>query len=61
VERGGIVVLRGNLAPDGAVLKPSAASQYENAILVDPQVGVVDPLLAVFDILEYHSASAMPH
>lgn len=25
-EQGGIVVLRGNLAPDGAVLKPSAAS-----------------------------------
>ena len=25
-ERGGIAVLRGNLAPDGAVLKPSAAS-----------------------------------
>jgi hypothetical protein len=34
---------------------------YENAILVDFQVGVVDPLLVVFDILEYHSASAMPH
>jgi L-arabonate dehydrase len=28
VERGGIVVLRGNLAPDGAVLKPSAASPH---------------------------------
>jgi dihydroxy-acid dehydratase len=27
VEHGGIAVLRGNLAPDGAVLKPSAASQ----------------------------------
>jgi L-arabonate dehydrase len=26
VEQGGIAVLRGNLAPDGAVLKPSAAS-----------------------------------
>ena len=26
VERGGITVLRGNLAPEGAVLKPSAAS-----------------------------------
>jgi len=26
VEHGGIAVLRGNLAPDGAVLKPSAAS-----------------------------------
>jgi L-arabonate dehydrase len=26
VERGGIAVLRGNLAPDGAVIKPSAAS-----------------------------------
>ncbi|MFK4825602.1 IlvD/Edd family dehydratase [Paenochrobactrum sp. BZR 588] len=26
-DRGGIVVLRGNLAPDGAVIKPSAASQ----------------------------------
>ena len=25
-EHGGIVILRGNLAPDGAVLKPSAAS-----------------------------------
>src|SRR5690606_5841415 len=25
--RGGIAVLRGNLAPDGAVIKPSAASQ----------------------------------
>ena len=25
---GGIVVLRGNLAPDGAVLKPSAASPH---------------------------------
>ena len=25
-EQGGIVVLRGNLAPDGAILKPSAAS-----------------------------------
>ena len=28
VEHGGIVVLRGNLAPDGAVLKPSAASTH---------------------------------
>jgi dihydroxy-acid dehydratase len=28
VEHGGIVVLRGNLAPDGAVLKPSAASKH---------------------------------
>ena len=28
VERGGIVVLRGNLAQDGAVLKPSAASPH---------------------------------
>jgi dihydroxyacid dehydratase/phosphogluconate dehydratase len=28
VEHGGIVVLRGNLAPDGAVLKPSAASPH---------------------------------
>jgi dihydroxyacid dehydratase/phosphogluconate dehydratase len=27
VEQGGIAVLRGNLAPDGAVLKPSAASK----------------------------------
>ena len=27
VERGGIAVLRGNLAPEGAVLKPSAASE----------------------------------
>jgi len=27
VEQGGIAVLRGNLAPDGAVLKPSAASE----------------------------------
>jgi len=27
-ERGGIAVLRGNLAPDGAVLKPSAASPH---------------------------------
>ena len=27
VENGGIAVLRGNLAPDGAVLKPSAASR----------------------------------
>jgi L-arabonate dehydrase len=28
VESGGIAVLRGNLAPDGAVLKPSAASEH---------------------------------
>jgi len=28
VEKGGIAVLRGNLAPDGAVLKPSAASPH---------------------------------
>src|SRR5882757_1184457 len=28
VEQGGIAVLRGNLAPDGAVLKPSAASPH---------------------------------
>jgi dihydroxyacid dehydratase/phosphogluconate dehydratase len=28
VERGGIAVLRGNLCPDGAVLKPSAASPH---------------------------------
>jgi dihydroxy-acid dehydratase len=28
VENGGIAVLRGNLAPDGAVLKPSAASAH---------------------------------
>jgi dihydroxy-acid dehydratase len=28
VERGGIAVLRGNLAPSGAVLKPSAASPH---------------------------------
>jgi dihydroxyacid dehydratase/phosphogluconate dehydratase len=28
VESGGIAVLRGNLCPDGAVLKPSAASPY---------------------------------
>jgi dihydroxyacid dehydratase/phosphogluconate dehydratase len=28
VEHGGIAVLRGNLAPDGAVLKPSAASAH---------------------------------
>ena len=27
-EHGGIAVLRGNLAPDGAVLKPSAASPH---------------------------------
>jgi dihydroxyacid dehydratase/phosphogluconate dehydratase len=27
-ERGGIVILRGNLAPDGAVLKPSAGCPY---------------------------------
>jgi L-arabonate dehydrase len=27
-ERGGIAVLRGNLAPDGAVIKPSAASPH---------------------------------
>lgn len=27
-EQGGLVVLRGNLAPDGAVLKPSAASPH---------------------------------
>ncbi|MAM62959.1 L-arabinonate dehydratase [Maritimibacter sp. UBA3975] len=27
-DQGGIAVLRGNLAPDGAVLKPSAASQH---------------------------------
>ncbi len=28
VEHGGVAVLRGNLAPDGAVLKPSAASPH---------------------------------
>ena len=28
VENGGIAILRGNLAPDGAVLKPSAASPH---------------------------------
>jgi len=28
VEHGGIAILRGNLAPDGAVLKPSAASPH---------------------------------
>ena len=28
VEQGGVAVLRGNLAPDGAVLKPSAASPH---------------------------------
>ena len=28
VEHGGIALLRGNLAPDGAVLKPSAASPH---------------------------------
>jgi dihydroxy-acid dehydratase len=28
LDRGGIAVLRGNLAPDGAVLKPSAASAH---------------------------------
>jgi len=28
VEHGGIAVLRGSLAPDGAVLKPSAASPH---------------------------------
>jgi L-arabonate dehydrase len=28
VEKGGIAVLRGNLAPDGAVLKPSASSPH---------------------------------
>jgi L-arabonate dehydrase len=28
IENGGIAVLRGNLAPDGAVLKPSAASPH---------------------------------
>ena len=28
VENGGVAVLRGNLAPDGAVLKPSAASPH---------------------------------
>ena len=28
VERGGVAVLRGNLCPDGAVLKPSAASPH---------------------------------
>jgi L-arabonate dehydrase len=28
IESGGIAVLRGNLAPDGAVLKPSAASEH---------------------------------
>ena len=28
IESGGIAVLKGNLAPDGAVLKPSAASPH---------------------------------
>ena len=28
VEQGGVAILRGNLAPDGAVLKPSAASPH---------------------------------
>jgi L-arabonate dehydrase len=56
VESGGIAVLRGNLAPDGAVLKPSAASphlmQHKGRAVVfetieDYKARIADPALDV--------------
>jgi dihydroxy-acid dehydratase len=46
-EHGGIAVLRGNLAPDGAVLKPSAAS---------PQLMKHRGRAVVFDTIEHYKA-----
>ena len=46
-ESGGIAVLRGNLAPDGAVLKPSAAS---------PQLMKHRGRAIVFDNIEHYKA-----
>jgi L-arabonate dehydrase len=52
VESGGIAVLRGNLAPDGAVLKPSAAS---------PQLMQHSGRAVVFENIEdYHARIAAP-
>jgi hypothetical protein len=39
----------------------STVLQHENAILIDIQVGMIDALLIVFDILEYHGATAVVH
>jgi dihydroxyacid dehydratase/phosphogluconate dehydratase len=47
VAQGGIAVLRGNLAPDGAVLKPSAAS---------PQLMRHRGRAVVFENIEYYKA-----
>jgi len=56
VRQGGIMVLRGNLAPDGAVLKPSAASpelmRHRGRAVVfnnieDYKLKIMDPDLAV--------------
>jgi L-arabonate dehydrase len=52
VDRGGIAVLKGNLAPDGAVLKPSAASPH----LLEHRGRAV-----VFETIEdYHARIADP-
>jgi dihydroxy-acid dehydratase len=56
VEQGGVAVLRGNLAPDGAVLKPSAASaelmRHRGPAVVFPTIEdyhrrILDPQLEV--------------
>jgi len=56
IEQGGIAVLRGNLAPDGAVLKPSAASpelmRHRGPAIVFPTIEdyhrrILDPDLEV--------------
>jgi len=56
VESGGIAVLRGNLAPDGAIIKPSAATpalmQHRGRAVVfenieDYRVRIADPELAI--------------
>jgi len=58
LEQGGIAVLRGNLAPDGAVLKPSAASpalmRHRGPAVVFPSVEnyhsrILDPELDVHE------------
>jgi len=52
VEQGGLAVLRGNLAPDGAVIKPSAAS---------PQLMQHTGRAVVFESIEhYHQRIADP-
>src|ERR1700719_851614 len=49
-----------DLSHSGITLRATVL-QYENAIFVHFEIGLVDALFVVLDILEYHSAAAMLH